>query len=106
MAYIYIRSNEYWNIYNVFKLGKTTNIFDRESTYITSEIKRGDYIMIIKVNINILDILEKQLQEYFNSLNLHIIFNGGHEFYNKDIINYVIPYLDDNNINYKLLNKS
>ena len=49
MAYIYIRSNEYWNIYNVFKLGKTTNIFDRESTYITSEIKRGYYVMILVI---------------------------------------------------------
>jgi hypothetical protein len=105
MAYIYIRSNEYWNTYNVFKLGKTNNILDRESTYITSEIIRGYYVMIIEVDINILDILEKQLQEYFNSLNLHVIFNAGIEFYEKEIINYIIPFLDDNNINYKLLNK-
>jgi hypothetical protein len=62
--------------------------------------------MIIKVDINILDILEKQLQEYFNSLNLHVVFNAGIEFYKKEIINYIIPFLDNNNINYKLLNKN
>ena len=38
-GYIYLRENEYWYMYDAIKLGKTSNIPDRERTYITSEIK-------------------------------------------------------------------
>lgn len=103
MGYIYIRSNEYWDLYNAFKLGKTLNIPDREQTYITSEIKRGVYIIVIEIDSSILDNIERQLQTYFTSLNLHIKFNAGIEFYKKEIINLIIPFLNTNYINYKIL---
>lgn len=105
IGYIYIRTNEYWDLYDSFKLGKTLSIPDREQTYITSEIKRGTYVMIIEIDLIILDNVEKQLQIYFNKLNLHIKFNAGIEFYKKEIINFIIPYFDINNIKYKILSK-
>lgn len=105
IGYIYIRTNEYWDVYNVFKLGKTLSIPDREQTYITSEIKRGSYIMVFEIDECILDEVEKQLQIYFNKLDLNIKFNGGIEFYKKEIINNIIPYFDENNIKYKLLSR-
>ena len=105
IGYIYIRTNEYWDLYDSFKLGKTLTIPDREQTYITSEIKRGTYVMIIEIDLIILDNIEKQLQIYFNELNLHIKFNAGIEFYKKEIINFIIPYFDTNNIKYKILSK-
>jgi superfamily II DNA or RNA helicase len=105
IGYIYIRTNEYWDLYDSFKLGKTLSIPDREQTYITSEIKRGTYVMIIEIDLIILDNVEKQLQIYFNKLNLHIKFNAGIEFYKKEIINFIIPYFDKNNIKYKILSK-
>jgi hypothetical protein len=98
IGYIYIRTNEYWDLYDVFKLGKTLSIPDREKKYITSEIKRGSYVMIFEIDLIILDNVEKQLQIYFNELNLHIKFDAGIEFYKKDIINLIIPYFDANNI--------
>ena len=104
-GYIYIRSNEYWILYDAYKLGKTTNIPDREQTYITSEIKRGYYVMIIELELTILDDVEKQLQIYFNELNLQLKFNAGVEFYKKEIINFIIPFFDINNIKYKILSK-
>jgi hypothetical protein len=105
IGYIYVRTNEYWDLYDAFKLGKTLSIPDREQTYITSEIKRGIYVMIIEIDLIILDNVEKQLQIYFNKLNLHIKFNAGIEFYKKEIINFIIPYFDTNNIKYKILSK-
>jgi len=96
IGYIYIRTNEYWDLYNAVKLGKTINIPDREQTYITSEIKRGNFVFIVEIDLIILDNVEKQLQIYFNELNLHIKFNGGIEFYKKEIINYFILYLSNN----------
>jgi len=104
-GYIYIRTNEYWDLYNACKLGKTSSIPDREQIYITSEINRGTYVMIIEIDLMILDNIEKQLHIYFNELNLHIKFNAGIEFYKKKIINYIIPYFDTNNIKYKILSK-
>ena len=102
-GYIYIRTNEYWDLYDAYKLGKTSNILDRENNYITSEVKRGKYMMIIELNIDIMDNIEKQLQEYFNKLGLHIKFNAGIEFYKKEIENKIIPYLKNNKIIHKVL---
>ena len=102
-GYIYIRTNEYWDLFYVCKLGKTSNILDRENNYITSEIHRGKYIMIIELNIDIMDIIEIKLQKYFNKLGFHIKINAGTEFYKKDIIENIIPYLIENKINHKIL---
>ena len=102
-GYIYIRSNEYWDFYDVYKLGKTLNIPDREQTYITSEIRRGKYIMVIEIDVTFLDKIEKQLQTYFNELNLNTKFNAGTEFYKKEIMNLIIPYFESKNIKYNIL---
>ena len=68
--------NEYWDLYDAYKLGKTLSIPDREQTYITRELKRGSYIMIIEINLKILDNVEKQLHIYFNKLNLMQALNS------------------------------
>jgi predicted helicase len=105
-GYIYIRTNEYWDLYDAYKLGKSSNILDRENNYITSEICRGKYIMVIELNIDIMDIVEEKLQQYFNKLGYHIKFNAGTEFYKKEIIKTIIPYLTENKINHKILSES
>lgn len=64
VGYIYIRSNEYWQQYNAVKLGKTINILDRETTYMTSEIKKGYYILVIEIDLDILDYIESQLNKW------------------------------------------
>lgn len=103
IGYIYIRTNEYWDIYDAFKLGKTTSIPDREQTYITSEIKRGGYVIVIEIDIDLLDNIEIQLQIYFNQLNLGIKFNAGVEFYKKEILVLIVPYFETNHIKYRIL---
>lgn len=103
-GYIYVRSNEYWDQQNVYKLGKTTNILDREQTYITSELRRGQYVLIIEVCSAILNNIEKQLQQHFTKANLHIKNNAGTEFFDKNIANLIIPYLLTNNIQHRVLN--
>ena len=69
----------------------------------TSEIKKGTYVLIIAIDFNILDNIEKRLQNYFNSLNLQVKFDAGCEFYKKEIINFIIPFFEMNKIEYKLL---
>ena len=104
-GYIYIRTNEFWDIYEVYKLGKTDNIPNRETTYLTSEIKKGYYIMVIEIELSSLNNIEKELHKYFTKLNLNLYFNAGTEFYKKDIINYIIPYFNQSNIPYRVLSE-
>jgi len=75
--YIYIRKNEWWDIYDVIKIGKTKNSMDRESSYITSEIKRGIYVLVLRVKD--CDIIEKDLKNYFIKYNIK--FDAGTEFF-------------------------
>ncbi len=100
-GYIYLRENEYWNSYNIYKLGKTQCIPNRESTYKTSEIKLGHFIMVIEIPHDKMDLIEKLLQRYFSNYNIK--FNGGIEFFHKEIINHIIHYLEKTNIIFKVL---
>ena len=100
-GYIYLRENEYWNSYNIYKLGKTQCIPNRESTYKTSEIKLGKFIMVIEIQQEKMDLIEKILQKYFSNYNIK--FNGGIEFFDKEIINHIIHYLEKTNIIFKVL---
>lgn len=102
-GYIYIRSNKYWSSDGVYKFGKTKNIIDRETSYITTETKRGFYVSVIEVDLNILDKLELRLMKYFYSLGLYFYDGGGVEFFKKDIIKYIYPYLDKHKIKYRIL---
>lgn len=100
-GYIYLRNHESYDTYKAYKLGKTNNIPDRDSQYTTCEILRGEFILVIKID-NI-DKVELLLQNNFN--NLHVYINGGIEFYKKEIINYIIPYLKSLNLDFKVLTK-
>ena len=52
--YIYVREHESYEKYYAIKLGKTTNIPDRESQYITCEIVRGKFIYVYRLfNVNL-----------------------------------------------------
>ena len=87
MCFIYIRETKDWKSDNIVKLGKTQNIINRESTYITGEYYRGYYLNVYKLNsdsqslLNIIDkFLINELKEY------HKYNGGGKEFYSKEIL--------------------
>ena len=48
LIFIYIRKSPFWDTVNVYKMGISDNIIDRESTYITYELERGKYLTIFK----------------------------------------------------------
>jgi hypothetical protein len=100
-GYIYIRRNNWYNMFDLCKLGKTINIPDRDSTYITSEVERGYFYPIFSVDIKFLDQIEKELQKEF--INHNIYKGGGTEMYNIKIINLIEPFLKNNNYNYHIL---
>ena len=103
IGYIYVRNHESYNIYNVCKMGKTTNIPERDTQYATGEIKRGYFEEVFEVPIKKMDIIERLLQNSFYELNIK--YDGGIEFYNKKIITFIEPYLIKLKIKYKKLSK-
>jgi predicted helicase len=104
-GYLYVRTHESYYKYNACKTGIADNIPDRDSTYATGEIKRGIFDIVIEIPKDKMRIIEKILQTYFNTLGFHIKFNGGKEFYKRDIINLIVPYLEKTNIPFKVLSK-
>ena len=51
IGYIYIREHESYEKYNACKVGKTLNIPERDSLYITGEIKRGIFTLVLEVKM-------------------------------------------------------
>jgi hypothetical protein len=106
MGYIYIRVHPSYDEFNCCKLGKTDNIPRRDSQYVTGEIKRGYFISVFEIfeeNVNVDDI-ERLLQIKFKKS--HVKYNAGNEFYKKNIINDIDPYLHKLNIKYKKLTQN
>jgi predicted helicase len=100
-GYIYIRKHSSYDKYNVCKLGKTINLINRNSTYKTGEVECGFFELVIQVSKIKLDIIERLLQNKFKSY--HYYLNGGTEFFKKDIIILIVPYLETLNLEFKVL---
>jgi len=100
-GYIYIRDNEWYMQNDVYKVGITTSIKDRSSTYITGEIYRGFYVKIYKLNASQskLKLIDTLITSKFKK-DYNVYFDGGTEFYNRIIINMIEPYLNEHNIDF------
>jgi predicted helicase len=97
--YIYLRNHYSYDNHNIYKLGRTKDIIKRNDTYITGEFIRGYFILVISVDDEYF--IEKQLQNKF--IDLHKYNNGGIEFYDRNIKNLILPYLDSINIKYQII---
>ena len=102
-GYLYIRFNEYLSSYAACKMGITKSVPDRESTYITSEVKPGYMEDVYEIPFKYKEIIEKLLQIEFKEY--HIYFNGATEIYKKEITNLIEPYLIHIGIKYRKLSK-
>lgn len=102
-GYIYVRDNAWYKMENVIKLGIASYTKDRNNTYITGEVERGEYIYVIEIPIDKMKIIDKFLKSYFKPHNIYR--GGGTEFYDKCIIDLIEPYLKNINIKYKVLTK-
>jgi len=102
-GYIYTRNHASYEVYDACKLGKAQNIPERDTQYATGEITRGHFEEVFEVPITQMGIIERLLQNEFREL--HIKYDAGTEFYNKQIINLIEPYLITLGIKYKKLSK-
>ena len=100
-GYIYMRTHPAYDLYNACKLGKATNIPDRDSQYATGEIVRGTFEAVFEVPIERVHIIERLLQNEF--CEHHVKHDAGTEFYDKSIIQRVVPYFKQIGITYRQL---
>ena len=103
-SYIYIRDNEWYKSLDIYKIGITTSIKDRNSSYITGEYIKGTFIKIYElyqINNNKLRLIDKYLKNYFKYL--HKYNNGGTEFYDRSIINKIEIALGLINIHFSII---
>ena len=100
IGYIYIRDNYWYKYSEVYKVGITTSIKDRNNTYITGELYRGFYCKIYELNYNNDELrnIDNELKIHFKYLNIY--FGGGTEFYNRTIINYIEDFLIQKKIDF------
>ena len=98
VGYIYVRTHEAYDKHDVCKLGKTQNITNRETTYITSEVIKGDFSYVFEVMLAKMSYAEKKLGEDFKRLGFHHQRCGGREFYKKAIIPLIVETLKKHDI--------
>ena len=103
-GYIYVRNHPSYDLDDACKMGKTKNIPNRNSQYITGEVRTGYFDPVFEVCLEELENIEHELQYVFDKF--HIYYeNSGTEFYNKKIITLIEPYLITLGIKYKKLSK-
>lgn len=93
-GYIYLRYHESYSIYNVYKLGKTQNIPERNNTYTTGEFIKGYFILVIQMTTHNDNYVEKLLHKEFKHLRRE------REFFNYEILNVIRSYLISKNIDF------
>jgi superfamily II DNA or RNA helicase len=86
-GYIYLRDNAWYRSENTIKLGIASNTKDRDGTYVTGEIIRGEFIKVFEVPREKMRYVETHLhttlKEYRDRR------DGGTEFFKRDIIDMV-----------------
>jgi predicted helicase len=107
-GFIYLRHHENYEKHNIYKLGRTRDFLNRDSTYSTGEFIRGKFIFgieILKDNPEYINdnFVEKLLQRYFNKY--HKMHDGGTEFYDKKILDEIELFLNKTNIKFKILTR-
>jgi superfamily II DNA or RNA helicase len=111
-GYFYIRDHFSYTENDVVKMGHTINPVNRDSAYLTGEYIPGDFILLIEILNNQIytsNKVEKIIQSEFKKYN--IIYKneknktGGIEFYKRDVIELVVPFLNSTSIKFKILSE-
>lgn len=97
--FIYAR---YQNDPGICKVGQTTDIISRGSTYMTGEYKKCKFIKIWDMYDEPCDIIEELIKENFSYL--HSYMDSGTEYYKIEICDLIDKYFKEHNINYKNVN--
>lgn len=101
--FFYTRTNEWYEMKNIVKLGMTSNIFGRETNYVTSEPIRGRFSNIYMVELSKEETreMDRKMKEHFKEFNVKS--GGGTEFYKVDILDKITVFFEKEGIKFKKL---
>ena len=102
-GYIYVRTHPSYDAHQACKMGKTNCIPERDSLYATGEVVRGRFETVFQVPNQQMGIIERLLQQEFREFNVR--YDAGTEFYDKQIISRIEPYLVRMGFEYKGLTR-
>ena len=101
-GYIYIRTNNNWDKYNVCKLSHTDNLHKMDVQYANdSEFIRGRFVLVFEVYNIYINHIKQRLP--FHKYNIRR--DGGHDFYDKKIITLIESQLSKCGFPYKKLSE-
>ena len=83
-GYIYLRSHISYQESNIIKVGKTTDLVNRDCVYATGEEYRGKYKIIYKFKYNILNTIDNHIKKEFKKYNHYK--GGSTELFKTEII--------------------
>jgi superfamily II DNA or RNA helicase len=98
---IYLRDNSWFSRENVIKMGIASFAKDRSGTYITGEVERGYFKMVIEIPLEKMKIIDKILKSKFHDFNVYK--GGGTEFYRRDIHFKIEEFLKTLDLEYRVL---
>jgi len=95
-GYLFIRSDENYDIDNAYYLGITNNLYEQNKALnIINENNKGKFKLVLEVLINRMERIESLLKVYFYNYNVNS--DCGSNFYKKEILDKIEPYLDSIN---------
>ena len=103
IGYIYLRTHESYNIDNVYKMDITDNLYKKENEIKRMELIKGEMIYVLEVSKHILEVSKRLLELEFKDINVR--YDGGVNFYKREIIDLIEKGLDKNKIKYRKLDK-
>ncbi len=103
IGYVYVRKHPSYDDFDACKLGSTKNINARDRQYVTGEVTRGHFALVLEVPLNLMKYVDRRLKEYFKEYSVTI--DGGVEFYSKSIIPLIKSCLKDCGIKFKKIHK-
>jgi predicted helicase len=90
-GYIYLRDNDWFRQEGLYKMGIMSNGKDRDGGYITGEVKRGKFVLVIEIPLSKMKSFDLVLKKHFHSMNRR--FGAGTEFYSRDIESLLFPFV-------------
>ena len=99
--YIYYRTSVYYDIDNAYKIGSSSNLYNRDNSYNQRDFRKGTFMKVIKITNHSCHYAEKKLQTEFIKYNIRK--GGGTDFYDKITIHLFKDVFKKYNIKYKIL---
>ncbi len=102
-GYIYLRSNHAYDMDDLYLLGSTDSLRRRDLLFMRQDLRKGKFVLVFEVKLKQMDIIKNLIYNKFKNLNRRA--DGGSDFFNKKIIDFIEQFLNEYNIKQKKLSE-